>query len=587
MINKLFSIFRMLGRVLKNLFLRPFRTAYSRIRYMFSAGRLVSAVPGAAKKLPKILKTKPEKREDYFDWGGFYIAKSLVLILVIIIVAVPLIYIFMLHPLFTSWFWVKDFVVNDDGISSYSGRVCIYYDKEHQQTQFIGRLKDGKAVEDGEEYYENGRYRYVGEYENGLFDGAGILYYDDGAVMYRGDFVAGRYGGVGEYTDENGSVYSGTFEKGKLTGRGKLTTDGALYYDGEFADGVINGEGRILYPDGTVQFSGIFSSGLLNGTAMEYYPSGAVKYNGGFTAGVYNGSGVLYSENGKKLYSGEFDMGKYSGSGTLYSANGSKLYSGEFEDGVYSGSGTLYGADGSVTVGSFAEGSIVGAAERTFPSGMKYDGCFSGDQMNGAGTLSDVTGAFTYTGLFLDDDFDYRTILGAEPGKVREMIPSLEQTVSTDCFYLTDNSFGAALRCGFASADKPAEVVEMFVRPISGMEQKILSASDITAPLAKTTGIREDVLLPAWAASIFGIGQDSVKCYAAYYDGLTVFYWTDKATGKLLLKSAELSDDSSGSGNTPTDGTADTGLTQDEIISLFEELGLDINDFSSLGFDNE
>ena len=218
---------------------------------------------------------------------------------------------------------------------------------------------------------------------------------------------------------------------------------------------------------------------------------------------------------------------------------------------------------------------------------MKYDGCFSGDQMNGAGTLSDVTGAFTYTGLFLDDDFDYRTILGEEPSKVREMMPSLEQTVSTDCFYLTDNSFGAAMRCGFASADKSAEVLEVFVRPISGTTRKILAADKINAPTAKSVKQVEDAQLPAWAASIFGIERDSVKCYAAYYDGLTVFYWTDKVIGTLLLKSAEVSDGTAGTGNSLADGSADEGLTQDEIISLFEELGLDINDFASLGFDAE
>lgn len=587
MINKIFSVFRMLGRVLKNLFLRPFRTVYSRVKYFFSAGRLVSAVPGAAKKLPKIIKTKPEKREDYFDWGGFYIAKSLVLLIVVILIAVPLLYIFLLHPLLTSWFWVKDFTVDDAGLSSYSGRVCIYYDSEHTELKFTGRLKDGKAIESGEEYYENGRNKYIGEYVDGLYEGDGILYYDDGAVMYRGDFSGGRYNGIGEYTDENGDLYSGTFEKGKLNGSGTLTTKGVLYYDGGFVDGVINGEGKVLYADGTVRYSGTFSNGLLNGNALEYYSNGTLKYNGSFTAGLYNGNGILYYESGKKLYSGGFDMGKYSGSGTLYGADGAKLYSGEFEEGVYSGSGTLYGNDGSVTVGSFAGGEIVGAAERSFASGRKYEGCFADGLMNGSGTLSEVTGENIYTGAFLDDDVDYRSIIGAEPNKVKEAMPSLVQTVDSDCFYLKDSSFGIALKCSFVTADSPAAVKEAFVRPISGTVQIIRSAKDINAPSALSVETTESAYLPNWAASEFGINSGSVKCYAAYYDGLTVYYWTDIVSGTLLLKSAEVSSNTSGGAGSAVDGVSGQGLTTEEIIDLFNELGLDINDFSSLGFEAE
>ncbi len=587
MINKIFSVFRMLGRVLKNLFLRPFRTVYSRVKYFFSAGRLVSAVPGVAKKFPKIIKTRPEKREDYFDWGAFYIAKSLVLIIVVILVAVPLLYIFFLHPLLTSWFWVKDFTVDDVGLSSYSGRVCIYYDEEHTELKFYGRLKDGKAIESGEEYYENGRNKYIGEYADGLYEGDGILYYDDGAVMYRGDFSGGRYNGIGEYTDENGDLYSGTFDKGKLNGSGTLTSKGVLYYDGEFADGVINGEGKILYADGTVRYSGSFSNGLLNGNALEYYPNGTLKYNGGFTAGLYNGNGILYYESGKKLYSGEFEMGKYSGNGTLYNSDGAKLYSGEFEEGVYSGSGTLYGADGSVTVGSFAEGVIVGAAERSFTSGRKYEGCFADGLMNGNGTLSEVTGEVLYTGAFLDDDIDYRSIIGAEPGTIKEVMQRLVQTVDSDCFYLKDSSFGIAMKCSFATADSPAKVVEAYTRPISGTAQTIFSEKDIKAPSARSVGEVKTAYLPNWAATEFGIDSGSVKCYAAYYDGFTVYYWTDSVSGILLLKSADVSSNSSVEGTASSDGESGQGLTSQEIIDLFNELGLDINDFSSLGFEAE
>lgn len=588
MIKKLLSTLRTLFRVLKNLILRPFRTAYSRIKYFFSAGRLVSAVPTAAKKLPKVLKTKPEKREDYFDWGSFYIAKSLVYVLIGLAVIIPVLYILLLHPLLTSWFWVRDFTLGDDSLSSYSGKVRVYYDEKRNDVEFIGKLKDGKAINDGEEYYENGKYKYIGGYNDGVYEGTGILYRDDGSVMYQGELAAGRYEGVGEYTDKNGDVYSGSFVKGKLSGSGTITKDGVLYYNGNFSDGKMDGEGKILYSDGTVRLSGNFTDGDLNGSAMEYYPNGILKYNGSFTSGLYNGNGTLYSINGRKLYSGGFEMGQYSGSGTLYDQNGTKLYTGEFEDGEYSGSGTLYSTDGSVTVGSFLAGQIVGIAERTFPSGMKYKGTFSDNLMSGTGMLSDVTGKFSYSGAFLDDDLDYSSIFAADTNTIRSMMPSLTQTLDSDYFYLIDTVFGAAIRCGYATNTESAGAVEIFTKPISGEGIMILSADDINAPQALDVSASGDAMLPQWAAGEFGIAYDSVRCFEARYSNMTVYYWVNRTSSKLVLKSA-VSTVNSGSGgiggSQGFDNIGESGLSKDEITALFKELGLDLADFSSLGFD--
>ena len=175
MIKKISSGIALTIRVLKNALLRPFRVIYSKINYMFSAGRVATAIPGAVKKLPKIAKRKPEKREDYFDWGSIYVAKSLVLLVAVLLVAIPLVYVFLLHPLFTSWWWVRDFRGNDAALSSYSGRVRIYYGEELDELRFEGRLKDGKYEEFGEEYWENGRNKYSGNYSEGQYSGSGIL----------------------------------------------------------------------------------------------------------------------------------------------------------------------------------------------------------------------------------------------------------------------------------------------------------------------------------------------------------------------------------------------------------------------------
>lgn len=583
MIKTLIASFRVIGRVLKNIFLRPFRTASARIRELIGGRQLVSAVPDMVKKLPEILRTKPEKREDYFDWGSIYIAKSLVLIGAALVIALPLLYLFLLHPILVGWFWVRDFHADDVLLSSYTGKVRVYYDENFERIQFEGRLENGKADGGGSEYYENGGYRFVGEFARGTYEGEGILYYEDGSVEYRGGFADGRFEGVGEYAGENGRVYSGVFENGAITGYGTLTVGGGKYYEGNFSHGVIEGEGKMFRSDGAVRYDGSFTDGEPNGTALEYYPDGTIKYNGAFAAGLYSGTGVLYSESGKKRYAGSFEMGVYSGMGTLYGEDGERLYTGEFENGQYSGSGTLYGSDGSVTAGSFSDGEIVGAAVRTFVNGTRYEGCFSDHRMNGSGSLSDVTGGFTYSGAFLDDDFDYTGLIGAEPSAVRVIMPSLVQTVAENCFYLNDQSFGIAVRCSFASDGVSAAVVEVFERPISGAAVIISRASDIHAPHASSVSESEGEPLPLWAAEEFGIIAGSVDCYTALYEGIAVNFWTDRATGRLLLKSAKSVSEVPGTGGKSTSESGTLALSAEEIVKLLEELGLDVADFESLG----
>lgn len=580
MIKNIISSFKMMGRVLKNMLLRPFRVAKTKLIYIFSGRKVANALPGMVKKLPKLLKTKPEKAEDYFDWGSIYVAKSLVAVVVILLILLPLLYIFLLHPLLTSWFWVKDFYKSDKDLSTYSGRVRVYFDEKFTQLEFEGRLKDGKPIEDGTAYYENGRLRYDGSFAEGQLSGNGILYYEDGSVKYRGGLDNGEYSGSGELTKEDGMVYIGVFANGALEGSVTVKDGDVLYYEGNFADGVPEGTGKQYFPNGMVKYSGSFSGGLPNGNAIEYTDNGVMKYNGMFTAGKYNGSGVLYANDGSKLYSGSFEMGEYSGMGTLYE-NNSKLYTGEFEKGLFNGNGTIYGSDGSVTVGSFTDGEIIGTAKCTYINGMIYEGCYADNIPNGTGTLSNVTGSFKYTGTFRDGEIDFSRIIGQDIATVSELFTSLKQQVDSDCFYLEDSEQGISVKFSFATETTVATAEEIFTKPLCG-EQTIRSAEDINAPSAVSVS-EVNRLLPEWAAKKFGIPADSVKCYAVEYEDITVYYWTDSQSSAVLLRSADGTMRQTGADDQQIGSQSE--LTYDEIKSLFEEVGLDIKDFESLGFE--
>lgn len=574
MIKKLANGIALIIRVLKNALLRPFRVVSSKFKYMFSVGRVTSAVPGAVSKFPKLAKRKPEKREDYFDWGRIYIAKSLVLLITVIIIAAVLLYIFVLHPLFTSWWWVKDMQFEETAVSAYNGRVRLYYDMEFTELKFEGRLNDGSAVEYGEEFWENGRNKYAGNYEKGVYSGSGILYLEDGTVLYRGMFSNGKYNGAGElYKDD--CVWSGEFRNGKLEGSGTITRNGVLLFTGNFTDDVAEGTCKENYDDGSLHYSGSYSGGVPHGDALEYYPNGNLKYSGQFTAGKYNGTGTLYYENGEKHYSGSFEMGVFSGSGTLYE-NGSRLYSGEFESGVYSGSGTLYGADGTVTAGTFSDGVISGSAVLTYPNGMKYEGCFVSGQPSGSGSLTNAAGKTVYSGQFLDGFIDWNELIGLDAAAAAECFPNAVKSVYDDCFRLTDGS-GVILECSFARGSDPASVRAVYSLPTGGVAVNIRSVNDINATSAAAKAKVEGTL-PSQAA-LLGITEQSVECYAVTY-AETVVYWWVSSDGELLMLSAH---SLSGEVVPPAEDSDET-TDRSDIAKLFEDIGLDIEDFESLGF---
>lgn len=561
-------------RVLKNALLRPFRLLSSQISSLVSVSRATSAIPSAVGKLPLLVKRKPEKREDYFDWGRVYIAKSLVLTIVLVAALAVVAYVFFLRSLFISWWCVRDMYSLDEDVFTYSGKVRLYYDEDMTQLSFEGKLDDGAAADYGEEYWDNGRNKYKGSFSDGLYSGSGTLYTTDGTLLYSGQFESGKYNGAGELY-EDGCVISGEFKNGILQGSGTITKNNIVLLTGSFSDGAAEGICKQNYDDGALHYSGTFSGGVPYGQALEYYPNGTLKYNGGFVAGEYSGEGTLYSENGKKLYSGGFELGAYSGSGTLYE-DGVRIYTGEFEDGEFGGSGTLYGNDGTTTTGTFSEGEISGTAVRTYPNAQKYDGSFSAGEPSGAGTLYDATGKTIYSGKFLDGQPDFSAIIGADVTAASELFPNALREVYDDCFCLSDSA-GFVLECSFASGDTPAFVKAVYSLPIGGAEITINSADDI-APSALSVA-KTDAPLPAKANLLGLTSAQSVTCYSAHYESVEVCYWAEESGKVLMISAYAMSDNAAAAG-----GELSEDVSRDEIEKLFEEIGLDIKDFESLGF---
>ena len=560
MIKKLVSSIKLVVQVLKNLLLRPFRMVRNKTSHAMNAGRLVTKFPGVVKKLPKILKKKPEKREDYFDWGTIYVAKSLVLAVSVLLIIIPLLIIFLIVPLCVRWWGVKDFHYEDSDLGKYTGRVCVYYDKEQTQLKFEGRLDDGAAVQYGEEYHANGRIAYVGEYDGGRYSGEGILYDEEGSVLYRGEFLDGRYDGSGELYDENGEIYRGIFVKGKLTGAGTLERDGVIWYAGNFEDGQMNGEGKIYHPGGAEQYKGTFSAGVLEGVGMEYYESGVLKYYGDFLNGQYHGNGTAYSKEGVKLYTGGFEKGAYAGEGTLY-------------------------IDGDLSiVGSFDRGELIGVATLVYPNGLTYEGTFDGTLPHGSGVLTDLLGTFAYAGSFLDGDIDLPSLLLTETSEVSGYFADgLSIRAEEECFYLQHSGYGLFLQCRFAGGDSAPIVTEAACRPLAAEDVIISSVTDLYISHADSV-YAPDKALPDWMADAYGISADSVDCYAATYGGTAVvYYWVDRATHVLLLKSASVPEELLPP--VTEDTSAADAEARQEIEDIFAEFGLDLKDFGSLGFD--
>lgn len=84
----------------------------------------------------------------------------------------------------------------------YTGIVISNYPSGRLRTK--GSVRNGKMVEDYNEYFEDGQVKTKGEYRNGLQEGTWITNHNTGAVALKGQFINGLLEGTWYVYDQNG-----------------------------------------------------------------------------------------------------------------------------------------------------------------------------------------------------------------------------------------------------------------------------------------------------------------------------------------------------------------------------------------------
>lgn len=282
------GLLKALATRIKALALNPFRNLGREIQRLFNANMIAAKViQPITKKSRELFHIKPESEKDYYSVGRFFIAKKLIVAVVVLgCVSVFAYFILIAEPVekkvtaSTGIVTSVEYYYNDIELSEYSGKANIL-------------AAGGARV-------------YTGDIKDGVCTGNGILYNQSGVLMYEGEFLNNKLSGYGT----------------------EYASDGSIRYEGKFENNLYSGEGTLYYPSGQMEYRGMFRSGFYEGNGVLYQENGNLNYEGSFQSGYPHGSGILYYEDDIKRYEGEFTMGKPQGEGTLYTTAGRPYYTG-------------------------------------------------------------------------------------------------------------------------------------------------------------------------------------------------------------------------------------------------------------------
>ena len=331
--QQIFNSFGVVFRTFRAFFTRQFMGVRARISRITSFSRQAALLIPKAMSSLAIAGQKPSSRKDFIETKRLFVAKSLLVMLAAGIVVLGLFVYFIAWPWIVSRFFTAQLFYQDPKLSTYNGRVQVYYDEEKTALKLTGELTEGQLQGEGMEYDESGLLTYQGSFVNGQREGEGSLY-ENGVLCYQGEFSKGIPNGQGvSYYPSGGQEYVGTFHQG-----------------------VYDGEGTLYYENGQTRYKGLFSAGNFEGQGRLYQEDGELLYEGSFQEGVYAGEGKLRVGEGLQLV-GEFEGGTPLGEVSIY-REGKLNYQGEVTDLVPDGQGTLYASDGTaIYTGSMSQGS--------------------------------------------------------------------------------------------------------------------------------------------------------------------------------------------------------------------------------------
>lgn len=546
--------FGVVFRTIRAFFVRQIYTVFARVKSATSLTRQASKIAPQILKTASVAGQKPTRREDYVETGQLYIAKSLIVMVVIGLILLALLFRFAAWPLLCRWFFTMKFWEQDKALKEHTGKVIIYYDEGKTQPLFKGAVKDGVLQGRAEQYDPEGLILYAGTFVDGRYEGEGVLY-QEGQKLYEGSFAGGLYNGSGRLYEQDQLVYEGSFSEGLYDGSGTLFQEGQRIYEGGFLAGERSGTGA-AYRGGELLYEGEFARDRYNGTGTAYR-SGALYYKGGFRDGLFDGEG------------------------TEYYSDGSVRYRGSFSEGLYCGSGVLNRRDGTTIRGTFEAGQTVGEATCEKEQKQYYRGLLSGFWPNIAGAFLDPAGKELYRGAVAAGAPDGGALLSLPVSELREMLGgSLEETLGESGFVISVRGLGLSFSCSFAQQDAEAAVKAVYLYP--GGTQTLLwdsAAGFARAAAASGLSLSEPTRLQGRPKLPDGVPVTVTKSwYAVEYplENGTLRLWSETEEGTLTLAEWTTGEASSDEKWIVLEGSVSGGesAASAALSSLLDRLGL-------------
>lgn len=184
----------------------------------------------------------------------------------------------------------------------------------------------GNIIEDGNEYYADGKLKSKGSYFRGQKWGRWKFFYPDGTIQQEGEYKEGIPEGLWTWYYPDGNIrIEQEFYKGEPEGSySEYDENGNIIASGKYIEGLE--EGKWLYVQGDMKIQGSYAGGERHGVWKTYYvmrgKSKRMIFKGSYLGGLEEGLHQYFTVEGKLVEEGYYRMGKKVGVWTKYDING-------------------------------------------------------------------------------------------------------------------------------------------------------------------------------------------------------------------------------------------------------------------------